>query len=293
MAEPLKSKEVTVKSNSNLAAAFFLLPKLKRKAMFALYAFCRKVDDIVDDDMKPLNQRSEELKKWRNDIDLVCNGRQANNQICNELRDYIDQYRLSFDLFDELILGMETDLEKARYADFQELKLYCHRAASVVGLLTVRILGYDNGRADSYAEHIGQALQLTNILRDVAEDASRGRIYLPQSLLEKYKVTESSILEGKQASGFENVARELADRAWAYYKLAAETIPKANFCDLLVLEAMAATYWQLLQKMHRINFAVFSDDKSKIRLGKWNKLAVGMQTKFLMRFKNYRPVYAR
>ena len=293
MTEPFKSKQVTAKSNSNLAAAFFLLPKAKRKAMTALYAFCRKVDDVADNEGRSLFQRSEELNAWRNDIGLVCDGKQSTNQICNELSIYIDKYELSFDLFNELIIGMETDLKKVRYADYQELELYCYRAASVVGLLTVRILGFKNGDADSYAEHIGKALQLTNILRDVSEDASRGRIYLPQSLLDKHCVTDQSVFDGIQTSGFENAARELADRAWAHYKLTSELLPKNNYCDLLVLEAMASIYWRLFQKMQKINFNVLSEYQSKIRLGKWAKLAIGIQLRFLVKFKGYRPFYAR
>ena len=142
-------------------------------------------------------------------------------------------------------------------------------------------------------KNIGQALQLTNILRDVAEDAERGRIYIPQSLLEKHGVAESSVLNGKQSSNFENAARELADRAWAHYKLSSEAIPKVNSRDLLVLEAMATIYWNLLQKMQKINFNVTSDQRSKIRLGKLAKLALCVQTRFFIRFNGYRPVYAR
>tara|TARA_Y100000746_G_scaffold211934_2_gene203392 strand:+ start:778 stop:1662 length:885 start_codon:yes stop_codon:yes gene_type:complete len=291
--DSVNSHQITAKSNSNLAAAFFLLPKSKRKAMTALYAFCRKVDDVVDNDTHSFSKRSDILETWRNDIDKVCSGRYSKNQICNELITYIDQYELTFDLFDELIVGMSTDLEKVRYADYKELELYCYRAASVVGLLTVRILGFKNGDADVYAKNIGQALQLTNILRDVAEDAERGRIYIPQSLLEKHGVTESSILNGKQSSNFENAARELADRAWAHYKLSSEAIPKVNSRDLLVLEAMATIYWNLLQKMQKINFNVISDQRSKIRLGKLAKLALCVQTRFFIRFNGYRPVYAR
>ena len=128
---------------------------------------------------------------------------------------------------------------------------------------------------------------------DDAEDAERGRIYIPQSLLEKHGVTESSILNGKQSSNFENAARELADRAWAHYKLSSEAIPKVNSRDLLVLEAMATIYWNLLQKMQKINFNVISDQRSKIRLGKLAKLALCVQTRIFIRFNGYRPVYAR
>jgi len=293
VSEPVQSKQVTAKSGSNLAAAFFLLPKAKCEAMTALYAFCRKVDDVADDDDISLIKRAEGLKAWRDDVRIACDGGEPENQICRELAPYIQRYQLSFSLFDELIAGMETDLDKLRYADLEELKLYCYRAASVVGLLTVRVLGCEHGQADSYAENIGQALQLTNILRDVSEDAERGRIYLPQSLLEKHRVSEQSILGGEPSVGFENVARELADRAWAYYKLTAESLPSEHHRDLLILEAMAGIYWRLLKKMQQIDFNVLSEDRKRIRLGKWAKLAIGMQTKFAVRFRGYRPVYGR
>ena len=293
MSEPVQSQQVTAKSGSNLAAAFVLLPKAKREAMTALYAFCRMVDDVADDDDIPKAKRAEGLQAWREDIRLTCEGDETENKICRELAPFIKRHKLPFELFDELITGMETDLEKVRYADLEELKLYCYRAASVVGLLTVRVLGCELGQADAYAENIGQALQLTNILRDVAEDAERGRIYLPQSLLAKHGVSEQTILDGDTSVGFENVVRELADRAWAYYKLTAESLPAKHRGDVLILEAMAAIYWRLLQKMRRINYNVLSDERQKIRLGKWAKLAIGMQTKFAVRFRGYRPIYAR
>lgn len=293
MSEPVQSQQVTAKSGSNLAAAFILLPKAKREAMTALYAFCRKVDDVADDENVPLAKRREGLQSWRDEIRLVCDGKDSTNPICKELAPFVRQHQLPFNLFDELIIGMETDLEKVRYADLEELKQYCYRAASVVGLLTVRVLGCELGQADAYAENIGQALQLTNILRDVAEDAERGRIYLPQSLLEKHGVSEQSILDGQSSVGFENVARELADRAWAYYKLTADSLPAEHRRDVLILEAMAGIYWRLLQKMRKIDFDVLSDERQSIRLGKWSKLAIGMQTKFAVQFNSYRPVYAR
>ena len=293
MSEPVQSQQVTAKSGSNLAAAFVLLPKAKREAMTALYAFCRKVDDVADDDDIPLAKRREGLQVWRDDVRTICDGGEPTHQICRELAPFVQRHQLPFNLFDELIAGMESDLDKVRYADLGELKLYCYRAASVVGLLTVRILGCELGQADAYAENIGQALQLTNILRDVAEDAERGRIYLPQSLLEKHGVGEQAVIDGESSVGFENVARELADRAWAYYKLSAETLPVEHRQDLLILEAMGGIYWRLLQKMRQIDFNVLSDERKKIRLGKWAKLAIGIQTKFAVRFRDYRPVYAR
>ena len=144
---------VTVKMNMTIATM----------AMTALYAFCRKVDDVADDDDMPLAKRAEGLQSWREDIRLACDGGEPENQICRELTPFIQRHQLPFNLFDELIAGMESDLDKLRYANLEELRLYCYRAASVVGLLTVRVLGCELGQADTYAENVGQALQLTNI----------------------------------------------------------------------------------------------------------------------------------
>ena len=141
MTQASQSQLITAKSGSNLAAAFFLLPKAKRRGMVALYAFCREVDDVADDDAVPLAKRAEMLQQWRDDIRRACEWGEPQFEVCRELRPFIREHNLPFSLFDELLIGMESDLEKIRYRDFDELKLYCHRAASVVGLLSIRIFG--------------------------------------------------------------------------------------------------------------------------------------------------------
>ena len=137
MSEPVQSQQVTAKSGSNLAAAFVLLPKAKREAMTALYAFCRKVDDVADDDDIPLAKRREGLQVWRDDVRTICDGGEPTHQICRELAPFVQRHQLPFNLFDELIAGMESDLDKVRYADLGELKLYCYRAASVLSLIHI------------------------------------------------------------------------------------------------------------------------------------------------------------
>ena len=237
---------VTAKSGSNLAAAFFLLPKAKRHAMGALYAFCRAVDDVADDDAMPLAKRAERLRQWRDDIRRACEWGEPHFELCRELRPFIRQFDLPIHLFQALLDGMESDLEKTRYTDFDELKLYCHRAASVVGLLSIRIFGCAGDQAERYAENLGQALQLTNILRDVSEDANRGRIYLPQSMLEKHEVAEEEIFNGRYTAGYANAAQEIAERAWAHYRLAHESFPLKQGRQLVASEAMGAIYLSLI-----------------------------------------------
>ncbi|MDB4712627.1 squalene/phytoene synthase family protein [bacterium] len=279
------------KSGSNLAAAFFLLPKSRRKGMVALYAFCREVDDVADDDAVPLTKRAEKLHQWRDDIRRACEWGEPQFEVCRELRPFIREYNLPFSLFDELLIGMESDLQKIRYRDFDELKLYCHRAASVVGLLSIRIFGCDSKAAQRYAENLGQALQLTNILRDVAEDAARDRIYLPQSILEKYSVDENDILEDRFSIGYENAAQEIAERAWAHYRLARESFPLEQKHQLVASEAMGATYWRLLMKLRAVRYNTFQTNRRILKTRRLVKLAIALKTWLSVRRKTYRPIY--
>lgn len=259
--------------------------------MVALYAFCREVDDVADDDAVPLAKRAEKLQRWRDDIRRACEWGEPQFEVCRELRPFIREYSLPFSLFDELLIGMESDLQKTRYRDFDELKLYCHRAASVVGLLSIRIFGCDGETAQRYAENLGQALQLTNILRDVAEDAARGRIYLPQSMLEKHSVDESDILEGRFTVGYENAAQEIAERAWAHYRLARESFPLGQKHRLVASEAMGAIYWRLLMKLRALRYNVFRSNGRRGKINRLAKLGIGLKTWLRLKRKGYRPVY--
>jgi len=289
--QPSQSQLVTAKSGSNLAAAFFLLPKAKRHAMVALYAFCREVDDAADNDSVPSVKRAASLQQWRDDIRRACEWGEPQFQVCRELRPFIRQFALPFYLFDELLVGMESDLEKNRYRDFDELKLYCHRVASVVGLLSIRIFKCDGDEAERYAENLGQALQLTNILRDVAEDAKRGRIYLPQSMLEKHEVAEEDILNGRFSAGYANATQEIAERAWAHYRLARESFPEEQRQRLVASEAMGGIYWRLLGKLRAVQYNVFQSNGRRLKINHLDKLGIGLKTWLRSRRKSYTPDY--
>jgi phytoene synthase len=189
-----QSRAITRKSASNLALAFLLLPRAKRDAMSALYAFCREVDDVADNESAPAEKRREQLALWRADIRRACAGEAPQFTVNRELQPVIREYRLSFTLFDELLKGCEMDFNIKRYENFEQLELYCYRVASVVGLLSIEIFGYKNPACRNYAVYLGKALQLTNILRDVRTDAERGRIYLPLDELGKINVSPDEIL---------------------------------------------------------------------------------------------------
>jgi phytoene synthase len=266
------SHAITQKSASNLALAFILLPQPKRDAMSALYAFCREVDDVADEDSAPVEQRREQLAAWRQDIKLACDGQTPRFPTNRELQPVIRQFGLRFEFFDELIKGCEMDLVTLRYKDFEQLELYCYRVASAVGLLSIEIFGHQNPATRDYAIYLGKALQLTNILRDVKNDAARGRIYLPQAELEKHGVSEREILDSKYSDRYRALAGSVAQRAKTFYQLAQNTLPPEDRKSMVAAELMGSVYWQLLQKLERGKFNVFA--AQPLKLSKPHKLAL-------------------
>lgn len=252
-----QSQIITRKSASNLALAFVLLPKAKRDAMSALYAFCREVDDIADEESIPVEKRRSDLSIWRDDIRRACDGVKPEFIVNQELQPAIAQYKLSFDHFDDLIRGVEMDLDINRYETFEELEKYCYRVASVVGLLSIEIFGYTNNTCRDYAIYLGKALQLTNILRDVKTDAERGRIYLPTSALSQFDVSPDEIFRGVYSNRYLRLAENVAARAKHFYQLAQKTLPAADRRSMIAAELMGTVYWRLLQKLEREKFNVF------------------------------------
>lgn len=266
------SHALTRKSASNLALAFILLPREKRDAMSALYAFCRAVDDVADEDSVATEKRREQLAAWREDVHRACENKKPQFILNQEFQPIIAQFKLPYPLFDELIKGCETDLDTLRYENYEALELYCYRVASVVGLLSIEIFSYKNPACHDYAIYLGKALQLTNILRDVKNDAARGRIYLPQSELEKFNVSEADILNSHYSENYFALATSVAERAKSFYQLALKTLPPEDRRAMVAAELMGSVYWQLLQKLEREKFNVFGPQP--VKLGKPQKLAL-------------------
>lgn len=266
------SQAITRKSASNLALAFIILPRPKRDAMSALYAFCREVDDVADEDAKPVAERRRQLAAWREDVRRACNHQSPQFPVNRELQPVIQQYQLRFELFDELIQGCEMDLDTLRYRSYEDLELYCYRVASVVGLLSIEIFEYRNPACRDYAIYLGKALQLTNILRDVRNDAARGRIYVPMQELEKHGVTEEEILKSRYSERYFRLADEVAGRAKAFYQLALKTLPAEDRRSMVAAELMGSVYWRLLRKLERQRFDVFGPQP--LRLTKPHKAAL-------------------
>ena len=285
-----ESRNITQKSASNLALAFVLLPKAKRDGMSALYAFCREVDDVADDEAVPIDDRRTQLSAWREDVRLACTGGQPEFAVNRELQSIIRQHPgLTFNLFDDLIRGVEMDLDVKRYQSHTELEQYCYHVASVVGLLSIEIFGYTNPRVREYAVHLGKALQLTNILRDVKTDAERGRIYFPLEELDRFRVNEAEILNGEYSPRFRELAAGIAERAKHFYKLAREALPPEDRRSMAAAELMGSVYWRLLEKLEARQFNVFGPQPT--RVGKGQKLLLILRTWLRIASGNVLPNY--
>jgi phytoene synthase len=279
-----ESQAITRRSASNLALAFVLLPKATRLGMSALYAFCREVDDVADDESRPLEERRAVLQQWRDDVRLACDGAPPRFAVNRELQPVIAARKLPFALFDELIQGVKMDLDIKRYENCEQLELYCYRVASVVGLLSIEIFGYRDARCHDYAVFLGKALQLTNILRDVRTDAERGRIYLPLEELRKFGVREDDILGHRYTPQFRALAEDMAGRAREFYRLARETLPACDRRAMIAAELMGSVYWRLLRKLEARGFDVFGPVPTRLsqlqKLGlilrTWYRLAAGV-----------------
>jgi 15-cis-phytoene synthase len=240
-------QQKTAESGSNFTLSFIALSKEKKQAMTALYAFCREVDDVVDE-CTDLNVAQTKLNWWKLEIENLYN-HTPQHPVTKALALFISQFNLAKEHFLEIIDGMEMDLKFNRYADFTQLQLYCYRVASVVGLLSAQIFGFTNRKTLKYAHDLGMAFQLTNIIRDVGEDARRGRIYIPLDELTKAGVTEEDILQGRESPAFKNLMTYQIDRAEKFYNKALIELPQEDAKQQRTGLMMAAIYRTLLREI--------------------------------------------
>jgi len=213
-------------SGSSFYYSFMFLPRDKRRAITALYAFCREVDDVVDECTDEQVARTT-LNWWRAQVAEIYGGK-PQHPVAKALVPVVQQFNMSRENLLEIIDGMEMDLDQARYPDFKSLQLYCYRVASVVGLLAAEIFGYTDRRTQKYAHDLGIAFQLTNIIRDVGEDARRNRIYLPMDELQQFGVTAAEILNAKETENFQKLMAFQVERAQRYYRQALEHLPEVD-----------------------------------------------------------------
>lgn len=234
-------------SGSSFYYSFLFLPKDRRAAITALYAFCREVDDIADECHEPDVARVK-LAWWRQEIANLYAGN-PQHPVTRALAPAVRQYSLKQQYFDEIIDGMGMDLQQNRYADFAHLQLYCYRVASAVGLLSAAIFGFRNDKTLQYAHDLGMAFQLTNIIRDVGEDARRDRIYLPLDELAQFGVSETDILQGRETEQVRLLLEFQIGRAESFYDRALNELPEEDRKTQRTGLIMAAIYRTLLREI--------------------------------------------
>lgn len=274
------------KSGSSFYYSFMFLPEKQRLAITTLYAFCREVDDVVDE-CHDADVARAKLNWWRQEIHNTFNkGNKPNHPVCLELVNIIEQFTLPQEYFLEIIDGMEMDLQQTRYDTFADLGLYCYRVASVVGLMAAEIFGYQDKKTLEYANKLGLAFQLTNILRDVREDASLGRIYIPAEELEKFGVTENDILNHHCNEAVRKLMDFQAKRAREYYDEAFSLLPEEDRYTQRTGLIMATIYMATLNSIETNSCQVL--DK-RVSLSPIRKLWLSWKTakKEKRRFNRY------
>ena len=263
----------------NFYYAFVALPAEKRRALCSVYAFMRYCDDISDGSCSPADKRNR-LQTWRGHLIAAVQGRFDGSPILPAFHDTVQRYSIPTDYFHWVIDGAEMDLTVDRYRSFAELYQYCFKVASAVGLICLQIFGYADGRARELAEHCGIAFQLTNILRDVKEDAGMGRIYLPEEDLERFHYPAEDLRRGVINEGFRELMAFETGRARHYYTASRGLLPLIDADSRPALWAMMEIYGRLLEKIERRRFDVFGP---AIRLSRPEKAAVALRA-LAMRF---------
>ena len=242
------------KSGSSFYYSFMFLPPEQRQAITALYAFCREVDDVVDE-CHDVSLAQIKLEWWRQEVERIFAGTPT-HPVGFALQDVLRRFKLPQEQLLEIIDGMAMDLSQTRYLDFKGLQLYCYRVASVVGLLSAEIFGHEHRQTLKYAHDLGLALQLTNIIRDVGEDARRGRIYLPIEDLQRFGVPAKDILEARYSDAFRELMAFQAERAEHFYEQALAQLPAGDRKAQRPGLVMAAIYRTLLREIAADGFQV-------------------------------------
>jgi 15-cis-phytoene synthase len=266
-------RQKAAQSGSSFYYSFMFLSPERRRAITALYAFCREVDDVVDETSEP-GVAFAKLAWWREEIRAVFDGT-PRHPVALALRPVVASFRLPETHFQAVIDGMSMDLERNRYLDFADLEAYCYRAAGVVGLMSAEIFGYTNPSTRQYAQDLGIAFQLTNIVRDVGEDARRGRIYLPQSDLARHGVTAASVLQCQGGDAFRALMADEVARANEWYDRALAALPPEDRVAQRPGLIMAAIYRTLLDEIARDGYDVL---RHRIALTPLRKLWIAWKT---------------
>ncbi|HEY7924773.1 MAG TPA: presqualene diphosphate synthase HpnD [Vicinamibacteria bacterium] len=271
------SARLTRQSGTSFYYAFLILPEAKRRAIYALYAFCRVVDDCVDE---PDGEREAGLARWTAELDKAYAGA-PETELGRELAETVARFPIPRGAFEDIVAGCRMDLTTRRYATFADLRVYCERVASAVGLASIEIFGYDAPGTRDYAIELGLALQLTNILRDIAQDARRDRIYLPLEDLARFGVSEAELLaavddpRALRSPGLRGLLAFEAERARSHYAAAARALPERDRHAMRAAEIMGAVYRAVLEEWARRGHPVAGP---RVQLSKPRKLWIALRT---------------
>jgi phytoene synthase len=262
------SRQIARRSKSNLALALSTLPRRRKQDMLTFYAFCRVIDDIADEPVDTVEERGRALDEWRQGLR---HGFTKPDELQDELDAVIRRYDIPRNLLVEIVDGVACDLTQSRYETYEELLAYCYKVACVVGLVSIEIFGYKDPACKEYSVALGYALQLTNIIRDVGEDARNGRIYLPQEDMRRFGVTEEQLMRGVHTPEFVALMQFQHDRARDFYEKAETLLPAEDRQTMLAAEMMAQVYSEILEKIRKRAFQVFGP---RIGLGKLRKITI-------------------
>ena len=266
----VNAAKITRQSKSNLALAFVSLGRERRQDITIFYAFCRVIDDIADDVDLMAEEKRRRLAKWRQ---WLRSATPDEPSLARDLRSLIGKYSLSPGMLEEIIAGVEMDLSISRYATFDELRVYCYRVASAVGLASIEIFGYRNPACKEYAIQLGLALQMTNIIRDVGKDLRDGRIYLPREDLARFDYSETELQDRQYNERFVRLMEFEAARARQFFGRAAALLPREDRQSMVAAEIMGSVYRGLLRRMERDKFRVFEKEYRLNKLEKAGRIA--------------------
>ncbi|NGZ29519.1 MAG: presqualene diphosphate synthase HpnD [Magnetococcales bacterium] len=259
-----------IRARSSFFLSLLFLSAPKRQAMFAIYAFCRAIDDVVDQPGVDPAEARLKLQEWRQEVNAIYDG-SPSHPLAMELQQAVQRFSLAREPFLELLDGMAMDLQFSRYETLDDLAVYCHKVAVTVGQLSVQVFGLAGEEAQRFAHHLGMAFQLTNILRDLAEDGRLGRVYLPMTWLRAEGCSAEDLLQGRFSAGLHRVAERMATLADRHYRQAWAVIAADHRQQLLAAWIMAEMYHAYLEQLQEVGFDVFSHC---VRISRWKKLAL-------------------
>ena len=265
----MNAAKITQASKSNLALAFISLGRERRRDITTFYAFCRVIDDIADHVDLSVEEKRRRLNEWRQWLRAAT---PDESSFAPDVRELMRRYLIAPEMLEEIIAGVEMDLSIRRYQTFDELRVYCYRVASAVGLVSIEIFGYRNPACKEYAVQLGLALQVTNIIRDVGKDLSAGRIYLPQADLARFNYLENELQDRQYNERFVELMQFEADRAHDFFSRAADVLPKEDRRSMVAAEIMASIYRGLLRRMELDKFRVFEKEYSLNKLEKAGRI---------------------